>query len=161
RVLFRSATITALGGVIMAIMPGLTMFSAIFLDMATQIMTALTPALPPLMAAINALAIAFAPLLVTLAELVAWVLPVFTQLLQFLAPVLPVLVVAVLAMVGALKAYRMIIAAVTIAQIAWNVAMMANPLGLIVLAIIGLVAAVVYCWTHFQWFRDIVTAVWE
>ncbi|WP_206325913.1 MULTISPECIES: hypothetical protein [unclassified Streptomyces] len=49
----------------------------------------------------------------------------------------------------------------TLAMIAFNLALAANPITLIVLAVLGLVAAIVYCYQEFQWFRDIVTAVWQ
>lgn len=41
-----------------------------------------------------------------------------------------------------------------------NIALDANPIMLIILAIIALVGAVVYCWTHFKTFREVVVAVW-
>jgi TP901 family phage tail tape measure protein len=47
------------------------------------------------------------------------------------------------------------------AQWLWNAAMDANPLGLVVLAIAALVAAIIYAYTHFKWFRDFVTAGWH
>ena len=42
------------------------------------------------------------------------------------------------------------------AQWLLDAAMDANPIGLIIIAIAALVAALVYCWTHFKTFRDIV-----
>ncbi|MFD9615502.1 hypothetical protein ACFWWS_39725, partial [Streptomyces sp. NPDC059083] len=39
------------------------------------------------------------------------------------------------------------------AQWLLNAAMEANPIGLIVAAIVGLVAGVIYAWNHFDWFR--------
>jgi TP901 family phage tail tape measure protein len=47
------------------------------------------------------------------------------------------------------------------AQWLLNVAMDANPIGLIVLAIAGLVGAFVLLWTHVQGFRDFWIAVWH
>jgi hypothetical protein len=41
-----------------------------------------------------------------------------------------------------------------------NAAMDANPIGLIIIAIVALVAGIIYCWTHFKTFRDVVEAVW-
>lgn len=49
----------------------------------------------------------------------------------------------------------------TAAQWAWNAALSANPIGLIVIAIAALVGAVLYAWNNFDWFRNGVTAVWE
>jgi phage-related protein len=58
--------------------------------------------------------------------------------------------------------------AVTVATQAWttaqwlfNAAMDANPITLVVIAIAGLAAGVVYCYNHFTAFRDIVKGVFE
>jgi phage-related protein len=45
--------------------------------------------------------------------------------------------------------------------IALKAAFVTTPIGWIVLAVIALVAAVIYAWNHFQWFRDAVMAVWN
>lgn len=42
-----------------------------------------------------------------------------------------------------------------------NAAMDANPIGLVIAGLTALVAGVVYAYTHFQWFRDGVNAVWH
>lgn len=55
---------------------------------------------------------------------------------------------------GATKAWE-------VAQIALNVVLDANPIGLIVTAIAALVAGVIYAYTHFQTFRDIVNDCWD
>jgi hypothetical protein len=47
------------------------------------------------------------------------------------------------------------------AQWLWNAAMDANPIMIVVIAIAALVAAVIYAYTHFQWFRNIVQACWN
>jgi hypothetical protein len=49
----------------------------------------------------------------------------------------------------------------TIAIWAWNAAMYANPLTLIIIAVVALVAAIVYAYNKFGWFRDGVQAVWS
>ncbi|MER6343754.1 peptidoglycan DD-metalloendopeptidase family protein [Streptomyces sp. NPDC001595] len=43
----------------------------------------------------------------------------------------------------------------------WAMAMAMNPIGAVILGLIALALAVKYAWDHFEWFRDIVTAVWE
>lgn len=71
------------------------------------------------------------------------------------------LAAGVLLVNGVVKAYE---AAVVVAEAvtwAWNAALDANPLVLIVLAIAALVAAVVIAYQKFEWFRDIVKSVWE
>ncbi|WP_327073444.1 phage tail tape measure protein [Kitasatospora purpeofusca] len=49
----------------------------------------------------------------------------------------------------------------TAAQWAWNTAMAANPIGLIIIAVVALVAAVVLLWQRSETFRDIVTSCWQ
>ena len=49
----------------------------------------------------------------------------------------------------------------TLAQLAFNFVMSANPLVLIGLAILALVALVIYAYNQFSWFRDGVQAVWD
>jgi hypothetical protein len=53
-----------------------------------------------------------------------------------------------------------VIAAVTIAQWAWNVAMTANPIGLIIVGIAALVAAIVWIATKTTFFQDVWNAAW-
>ncbi|MCW2919023.1 MAG: Phage-related protein, partial [Actinomycetia bacterium] len=49
------------------------------------------------------------------------------------------------------------------AAIQWvlDAALSANPIGLVVIAIVALVAAVVYAYTHFTWFKNAVDAAWK
>lgn len=42
-----------------------------------------------------------------------------------------------------------------------NAAMAANPIGLIVIAIVALVAGIIWAWNNVAWFRDGITAAWE
>ncbi|MFE0974279.1 hypothetical protein [Streptomyces rochei] len=48
----------------------------------------------------------------------------------------------------------------TIALWAYNAALMANPLVLIVVAVLALVAAIIYAYNRFSWFREGVQAAW-
>jgi len=48
----------------------------------------------------------------------------------------------------------------TLAMIAFNLVMSANPITLIIIGIVALVAAVVYAYKNFAWFRDLVQTVW-
>ncbi|HTE57086.1 MAG TPA: hypothetical protein VK698_39805 [Kofleriaceae bacterium] len=48
----------------------------------------------------------------------------------------------------------------TLAMVAFNLVADANPITLIVLAIVALVAAVIYAYKNFGWFRDLVNTVW-
>jgi SLT domain-containing protein len=48
-----------------------------------------------------------------------------------------------------------------IAQMALNAAMAANPIGIVVVVIAALVAAIILAWNHSETFRNIVMAAWE
>ncbi|QIY72050.1 phage tail tape measure protein [Streptomyces sp. RLB1-33] len=62
-----------------------------------------------------------------------------------------------LALVGAAIAEK----AAAIGQWALNVAMDANPIMIVVLAVVALVGAVIYAYNHFAWFRNGVKAAWS
>ncbi|MFJ6617581.1 phage tail tape measure protein [Kitasatospora sp. NPDC091335] len=49
----------------------------------------------------------------------------------------------------------------TAAQWAWNAALAANPITLVIIAVVALVAAVVLLWQRSEQFRDIVTGCWD
>lgn len=49
----------------------------------------------------------------------------------------------------------------TVAQWAWNAAMTANPIGLIIAGVAALVGVVVLCWNKFEGFRRVVFQGWE
>jgi hypothetical protein len=53
-----------------------------------------------------------------------------------------------------------VIALVTAVQWAWNIAMTANPIGLIIVGIAALIAAIVWIATKTTWFQDIWNAAW-
>lgn len=78
------------------------------------------------------------------------------------------LAVGIVAIVTAMKLWQAATAVATLVQGAFNVVLAANPIGLIILAIVGLVAALTYFFTQtelgktiVQNFGKIVTAVWE
>lgn len=68
------------------------------------------------------------------------------------------LAAATLIVNGAMTAYRTIMALVTAAQWLWNLALDANPIGIIVLAVAGLIALVVGLVNHFGGFQAVVQA---
>lgn len=78
------------------------------------------------------------------------------------------LAAAIGAITGAVVAWRIATAAWTVAtdlataaQTALNVALDANPIGIVILALVGLAAALVVLWHRSQEFRDIVTGTWN
>jgi hypothetical protein len=77
-----------------------------------------------------------------------------TAVLQVLAPIIAVAAGAVVTITIAMKVWTAI-------QWALNIAMNANPIGLIILAIAALVGAVIYAYSHFAVFRDAVNWVWN
>jgi len=92
-----------------------------------------------------------------IAALATWVSQNIPLVLT-LAGVLAGLSAAVLLVNGAIAAYRAIAAVATAAQWAWNAAMAANPIGLVILLIAGIVTALVLAYNKVGWFRDFVNA---
>jgi phage-related protein len=90
-----------------------------------------------------------------------------TTLFLVIGGVIGVVAAAILILNVAFKAYAVITKAVAAAtkvwtaiQWLWNAAMSANPLTIIIIAIIALVAAIVLIATKTTWFQDIWAAVW-
>lgn len=73
---------------------------------------------------------------------------------------LSALAVGVGAMVLAMKAWRTATIAATVAMGLLNVVMNANPIGVVILAIAGLTAGLVYAYKHSETFRNVVDKVW-
>lgn len=65
----------------------------------------------------------------------------------------------ILAAVAAMKVYRIALAAAAVVQAAFNVLLTANPVGVIVLAVVALVAALVVAYKRSEKFRAIVNAI--
>jgi phage-related protein len=127
---------------------------------------ALGPEVPALAAAFSVAAVAVAPLVTILGQLAAAVLPPLVALLAWLAPALPAIAVGFVAGALALKGYLIISKIVrfyqmwTASQVALNVAMGLNPIGIIVIAIAALVGAIVWIATQTTWFQDLWAVVW-
>lgn len=109
--------------------------------------------------------VALSPLIGITAQLAMW----FAQLVNAIPPdKLTAIATGIAAIVLAVKAYALyvrIAAAVTrawaIAQGIFNVIMMMNPVGLVIAAIVALIAVVVIAYQKSETFRDIVQGVWE
>jgi TP901 family phage tail tape measure protein len=83
--------------------------------------------------------------------------------------------IAIGIMAATFVAYRIAVTAITVAQKVWmvatkaaaaaqwllNVAMDANPIGLIIIAIVLLVGAFIYLWTHSAAFRNFFIGLWQ
>lgn len=70
-------------------------------------------------------------------------------------------VVSLVAQKVALIASRAATLVATAAQWLWNIAMMANPVGLIILAIVALIAIFVLLWQKCDWFRNFWIGAWN
>lgn len=79
----------------------------------------------------------------------------------------PLIIIVGLAAAGivaynlAMAAAPAVMAAATAAQWAWNAAMSANPIALVIIAIVALVAIFVLLWNKCEWLRDGVTAAFN
>lgn len=156
----------ALGGVVTALTPPLMEIASIAGPALVQIITALTPG-------IAALAGGFADALSALAPLAVGAASLASSLLSGLGPALGPILVTMLGLAVALKAvtagiaiYKTVTTAISAATKVWaavqwllNSALLANPIVLIVLAVIALVAAIVLIATKTTWFQTIWSAM--
>ncbi|WP_086663690.1 transglycosylase SLT domain-containing protein [Lentzea kentuckyensis] len=132
------------------------------------------PQIPPVAQAFSDVAISIAPLIPDLASLAVSILPPIVALVRELAPAVGTLAaawigghVALLAFNGAVaifKGFQWIVGFIrawAAGQLALNVAMTANPIGIIVAAIGALVAAVIYLWNNNEGFRNFFINAWS
>src|SRR5215216_317670 len=66
----------------------------------------------------------------------------------------------ILLMVGAFKVAALVARAWAAAQVLLNIALTANPIGLVIIALAGIAAGLVYAWKHSETFRNVVLSVW-
>lgn len=105
------------------------------------------------------------------AEIGLKLLPYANQLIDFLMPMVDwigrnadMILQLTAVGLGAVVAFKLIVGAIklwTIAQAILNGTMALNPIGLVIAGIAALVAAIVYCYNKFDWFRGIIHGVWE
>jgi minor tail protein len=57
--------------------------------------------------------------------------------------------------------WKILVTAATVLQWAWNIALNANPIGLIIIAVVALVAGIYLLWTHSAAFRNFFIGVWN
>jgi hypothetical protein len=142
--------------------PGVTSFADAFI----RAVGALSPLLPLLGSVISGIGTSLAGAL----KVVTPLLQIIVGALQFLGPILGPLatvlgtVAVVLGVVGAATrvattVFGLFAPAIKLVSVAWQVLMFElefNPIGVVIIAIAALVAGVIYAYTHFQKFRDIV-----
>jgi phage-related protein len=174
-----SALVTQLGGVAPALAPILTGLGPVLVGVINGLGAAVQGALPHLAVTfqqLGAAALSLAPALPPIAagaaalarsgaDLVAALAPAVTLLAQLLGPIVdyaaPVLVAAAatLVLVKAIAAVRVAFAVLQAAWLALNTAFVANPLGVIIVAVIGLVAAIYLLYKRFGAVRAVVDTV--
>src|SRR5690606_524882 len=110
---------------------------------------------------VNTALTGLAPLLSAVVPVVVRLVEWFTRLFTLLNPGdIQVIVVAFAAYKGVMLAIRIATMAWAAAQTALNFVLTANPIGLVIIAIGALVAAVVVAYRHSETFRSIVQTVW-
>lgn len=80
---------------------------------------------------------------------------------NWLVPVLGSLVGIIGAISAGIKIYNGVMTIARTVQLAWNLALSANPIGLVVIAIAGLVAAFALLWNKCEGFRNFFIKMWE
>jgi len=95
-----------------------------------------------------------------LAEVAGWV-GENTELVVGIALVIGTFAAAILVANGAITAYRTIASIAAAAQIAWNVAMTANPIGLIIMLIAAIIAAIVWLIVNWEDVSRVAGEVWQ
>lgn len=117
-----------------------------------------------------AIASALMPVIKSLADVLVPIVGVFAQLLNKFKPLTYLIIAMGIALVGLLlfdKVSKMMTSArkiVRSSRSAWaslNAIMAANPMILVVLAIVALIAALVILYLKCEWFRNAVNAIWE
>ena len=103
------------------------------------ITTVVNVALPPLMTALT------------------WVL----DNLNWLAPLLATLLGTIGGISAAIKIYNSVVKIAQTVQLAWNLALSANPIGIVIIAIGALVTAFVVLWNKCEGFRNFFIGMWE
>lgn len=152
-----------------ALLPGLRAVGGAVLDGVVM----LGPQIPPVAQAFSDIAISLAPLIPDLVALAVSILPPIVALVRELAPAVGTLTAAWIGGYAALLAYNGAVAVMqgiqwvvsfvrawAAGQLALNVAMTANPIGLIIAAIGALVAAVIYLWNNNEGFRNFFITAW-
>lgn len=83
-----------------------------------------------------------------------------TTVTKIVVLVIAALATGILILAGALKVYALLTNAATVATVKWTIALLANPVGLVIIALIALGVALVVLWKRSETFRAIVLGVW-
>lgn len=88
------------------------------------------------------------------------VLPLAAALAGMAAPIIAV-ALAMRLWAAAQAVWTAITTTATAIQTAWNASLFANPIGLVVLAVVGLIAAVVVAYNKIDWFKSFIDGAWK
>ena len=80
---------------------------------------------------------------------------------NWLVPVLGSIVGIIGAISAGIKIYNSVMKIAQVVQLAWNLALSANPIGIVVMAIAGLVTAFVTLWNKCEGFRNFFINMWD
>ena len=146
----------ALGPVLVALVPT-------FLKLVDVVVKALLPSLPQLSTALAAVANILALLLPAIFPLIGYLGDGLAPVLQVVSDIFQGLNVLISDNIGWIKPLIEVVLGIwgavklwTLAQsLLWTV-MAANPIGLLIGALVALVGGVIYAYDHFQWFRDFI-----
>lgn len=153
----------SLRGVVDSLLPGLGAVN----DTLQVVLSKIGPTLPGVGGAFSAVAIAVAPLVKDLARLTGVVLPPLVATIRVLAPILVPAAVGLTTVYLALRAWLIISTIVTFVrafiagQTVLNAVLAANPIGVVVLALVALAAGLIYAYRHSETFRQIVQSAWQ
>lgn len=81
--------------------------------------------------------------------------------IQPMLPIIEAFGAGILAIVTAYSMYQKVVALVTAVQTAFNIVLAMNPIALIVIAIVGLIAILVVLWNKSETFRNVVLGIFE
>jgi phage-related protein len=123
-------------------------------------LTTLMPSLTPMVQAFGKLGEALAPLLGLLGPLLTAFQPLIDLFTSGLGVIVP-MIASFVEWVTQSDLLKGVLVGVTAGVIALNIAMSLNPIGAVILAIIGLVGAIKWLWDNNETFRTIVTTVWN
>lgn len=146
--------VKGLGGAAQAALPDLV---TAITNIADAVVT-LAPSLAPVADALAALARSASDLLVPLAPLAGFLLDIIAPIVDFAAPVI-VAAGALALLVSGISAALAIVPLITAAMTALGTAFVANPIGVVALAIIGVATAAYLLYQRFEPVREVVDAV--
>lgn len=129
------------------------------------------PALIPAMNTLNSILNLTTPIIKGLSGIVTWISNNLNWLLSIVVPLTAAwagyntyMFVSTTILKGwTVAQWAQVTAMIAAEKVQWllNVAMSANPIGLVIAAVAALTAGVIYCWNKFAGFRAVVLTVWD